>query len=198
VLASVGRRHTAADVEEAFALARTMGFSCINMDFIAGLGSETPEQFFTSLERAIALDPENITVHTLTLKRASTLVEEGAAAAFYQKRADVTCMVDGARTRLRAAGYEPYYLYRQKNTVAALENTGYAKPGTECDYNVFIMDETQTILACGAGAVTKLRRPGGEKIERIYNLKYPAEYLERFDEIIERKEGIKKFYEACI
>ncbi len=195
VLAAVGRRHTAAEIEQAFSLAREIGFDTINMDLIAGLADETPEEFLSSLERVLFLRPENVTVHTLTLKRASTLTEEGSAQEYYKKRAEVTRMVDGARARLTDEGYVPYYLYRQKNTIGALDNTGYTLPGHAGCYNVFIMDETHTILACGAGAVTKLRQPMGEKIERIYNLKYPGEYLDRFDEIIERKEGVRKFYE---
>lgn len=195
VLRAVGRTHTPADVIEAYRFAREIGFSCINMDFIAGLADETPKAFLSSLERAAALCPENITVHTLTLKRASTLTEEGSAERYYRKREDVTRMVDDARALLTGQGYAPYYLYRQKNTIGALDNTGYSLPGSEGCYNVFIMDETHTILACGAGAVTKLRQIGGEKIERIYNLKYPAEYLERFDEILRRKEGVRTFYE---
>ena len=104
-------------------------------------------------------------------------------------------MIDGARACLMVQGWQPYYLYRQKNTIGALDNTGYAKPGCEGFYNVLIMDETQSILACGAGAVTKLRAPFGEQIERIFNYKYPTEYLQRFDETLRRKEGIERFYE---
>ncbi|MBR6736487.1 MAG: coproporphyrinogen dehydrogenase HemZ [Oscillospiraceae bacterium] len=195
ILSDVGRRHTSKDIVAAYKLAREIGFDSINMDLIAGLSDETPEEFLSSLDQVIALDPENITVHTLTLKRASTLSEEGAQEQYYRRRSEVTRMVDGARRKLASAGYEAYYLYRQKNTIGALDNTGYAKPGKEGCYNVFIMDETHTILACGAGAVTKLKAPYSDEIERIYNYKFPKEYIERFDEMLRRKEGVVKFYE---
>ncbi len=196
ILSAVGRGHTAAQVAEAFALARELGFAHINMDLIAGLPGETPERFAHSLKKVLALEPDNITVHTLTLKRASTLAEDAAAVAEqYARHAQVAQMVDTARRLICAAGYAPYYLYRQKNAVGSLDNTGYAKPGKEGLYNVFIMDETHTILAAGAGAVTKLCAPYGEDIERIYNFKYPAEYLSRYQELSNRKERVKQFYE---
>lgn len=196
VLSAVGRGHTAAQVVEAFALAREFGFECINMDLIAGLPGDTLESFERSLKKVLALSPDNITVHTLTLKRASTLAEDAASvAAQYARHAEVAQMVDTARRLICAAGYAPYYLYRQKNAVGSLDNTGYARPGKEGLYNVFIMDETHTILAAGAGAVTKLRAPYGADIERIYNFKYPAEYLSRYRIISDRKERVKQFYE---
>ena len=105
-------------------------------------------------------------------------------------------MVDYARQRLSEVGILPYYLYRQSKTVGNLENVGYSKKGFEGLYNVYIMDETHTILACGASAVTKLREPDSTRIERIYNYKYPYEYIDRFDEMLSRKAGIKKFYES--
>ncbi len=196
ILQRVGRRHTSGDVVRAFELARKTGFSCINMDLIAGLEDESPEEFLSSLDRVIALGPENVTIHALTLKRGSTLVYEGDDRKLYRRRKEVARMVDEGRAVLKGAGWSPYYLYRQKNTVGALDNTGYAVEGTEGVYNVLIMDETQSILACGAGAVTKLREPGGETIERIFNFKYPAEYMERFDEMLRRKGRVKQFYEA--
>ncbi len=196
VLSAVGRRHTAQQVVEAFELSREIGFESINMDLIAGLPGETPESFENSLKKVLALNPDNITVHTLTLKRASTLSEDPAAVARqYARHAEVAQMVDTARRLVCAAGYAPYYLYRQKNAVGSLDNTGYARPGKEGLYNVFIMDETHTILAAGAGAVTKLRAPYGEAIERIYNFKYPAEYLSRYQIVSNRKERVKQFYE---
>lgn len=196
VLSAVGRKHTAQQVVEAFELARAVGFESINMDLIAGLPGDTPESFENSLKKVLALNPDNITVHTLTLKRASTLAEDPQAVARqYARYAEVAQMVDTARRLICAAGYAPYYLYRQKNAVGSLDNTGYAMPGKEGLYNVFIMDETHTILAAGAGAVTKLRAPFGEDIERIYNFKYPAEYLSRYQMISNRKERVKQFYE---
>ena len=103
-------------------------------------------------------------------------------------------MVDYSGRRLRAEGYHPYYLYRQSRAVGNMENVGWSKPGSEGLYNVYIMDETHTILACGAGAVTKLKEPAGEQIDRIFNFKFPYEYNRRFDELLERKQGILDFY----
>ena len=104
-------------------------------------------------------------------------------------------MVEYARSALCDAGIKPYYMYRQSKTVGNLENVGYAKQGFEGLYNIYIMDETHSILACGASAVTKLREPGGSYIERIFNYKYPYEYISRFEEVLRRKEGILSFYE---
>lgn len=195
VLRAVGRKHSSQQVEEAFYLAREIGFDNINMDLIAGLPEDTPESFEHSLKRVLALNPDNITVHSLTLKRSSTLVEQGAAEENYRRRKETAKMVDTARRLICEAGYSPYYLYRQKNTVGSLDNTGYAKPGKEGLYNIFIMDETHTILAAGAGAVTKLKAPFGQQIERIYNYKFPAEYIERYEILKQRKERVAGFYE---
>ena len=194
VLMKVGRKHSSNDIVEAFKLAREIGFDNINMDLIAGLPGDDPISFERSLKRVLELDPDNITVHALTLKRSSTLVEEGAAAENYRRSKETSEMVDTARTLIMQSGFKPYYLYRQKNTVGSLDNTGYAKPGKEGLYNIFIMDETHTIFAAGAGAVTKLKAPYSDDIERIYNFKFPTEYLSRYDILKERKEGIKRFY----
>ena len=191
VLAAVGRRHTAADIERCYELARSLGFNNINADLIAGLPGDDLESFKNSVRWAAGtLKAENITVHALTLKRASFL-RETESEIFSP---DASAMVDFAQEELTACGYLPYYMYRQKGTVDSLENTGYAKPGTECLYNLFIMDELQSIVACGAGAVTKLRDSGTDLIERIFDLKYPQDYLERFGEMLERKDGIRDFY----
>ena len=190
VLANIGRKHSAQDILRCFDEARQVGHGNINMDLIAGLPGDTVESFAASLEQAIALDPENITVHTLTLKRASNLVIENRDEAY----ADVAAMVELANQRLAAAGYRPYYLYRQKNTLKNLENTGWCKPGYEGYYNIYIMEEIHSILSAGAGGSTKLCQPGGSRIERIFNYKYPAEYIDGFDEILRRKEGVSAFY----
>ena len=147
--------------------------------------------FTASLRQAIALDPENITVHTLTLKRASNLVVEHRAAAYD----DVSAMLESCR-ELADVGYRPYYMYRQKGTLQNLENIGWAKPGCECLYNIYIMEEIHTILSAGAGGSTKLVIPGQRrgKIERIFNFKYPTEYIDRFEEILARKQGVEDFY----
>lgn len=188
VLAAIGRRHTAQDVLDCFAAARRLGHDNINMDLIAGLPLDTPQRFAQSLAGVIALAPENITVHTLTLKRASNLVIDHADTAY----GDVEQMLAGCRA-LDGAGYAPYYLYRQKGTLQNLENTGYTKPGKAGLYNIFIMEEVHTILSAGAGGSTKLVAPGG-RIDRIFNYKYPAEYLSGFDTVLERKRGVEEFY----
>lgn len=194
VLAAIGRKHTADQTESAFAMARRCGFDNINMDLIAGLPTDTFESFKNTVERVLELDPESVTVHALSMKRASGLTAEGCFPEIEAGRT-ASAMVDFARSTLSENGVLPYYMYRQSKTVGNLENVGYAKPGAECLYNVYIMDETHTILACGASAVTKLREPGGNYIERIFNFKYPYEYINRFDELTDRKEGIFKFYE---
>ena len=183
---------TVEEIEEKFRMARSLGFDNINMDLIAGLPGDTVEGFRHSLQMAIDLDPENITVHTLTLKRASNLVVEHRAADY----ADVAAMVESCEL-LEKAGYRPYYLYRQKGTLQNLENVGWCKPGYECLYNIYIMEEVHTILSAGAGGSTKLVAPGARhgKIERIFNYKYPIEYIDRFDTILARKEGVKQFYD---
>lgn len=194
VLREIGRRHTAQQTLDAFAMARQAGHQNINMDLIAGLPADTHESFCGTVDQVIALEPENITLHTLSVKRAATLA--GDAQQVYQKQsALVNKMLDYARARLCKSGYLPYYLYRQKNTVGNLENVGYAKPGYAGLYNVYIMDETHSILALGAGGVSKLRQPGGELISRVFNYKYPYEYLRDFEEILRRKDKIAQFYE---
>ena len=192
VLRNIGRRHTAQDILDCYRTARRVGHDNINMDLIAGLPGDTVEGFRHSLQTAIDLDPENITVHTLTLKRASNLVVEHRDADY----ADVAAMVESCEL-LEKAGYRPYYLYRQKGTLQNLENVGWCKPGYECLYNIYIMEEVHTILSAGAGGSTKLVAPGARhgKIERIFNYKYPTEYIDRFDTILARKEGVKQFYD---
>lgn len=194
VLRNIGRCHTAQDIVDCFREARAAGHDNINMDLIAGLPGDTVEGFTHSLEQAIALEPENITVHTLTLKRASNLVVEHRAAAYD----DVAAMLAHC-TALAEAGYQPYYLYRQKGTLQNLENIGWSKPGKACLYNIYIMEEIHSILSAGAGGSTKLVIPGKRhgKIERIFNFKYPTEYIDRFDEILARKQGVEDFYERC-
>lgn len=189
VLSRIGRRHTAQDILDCFKTAREVGHNNINMDLIAGLPGDTVEGFEKSLNTAISLSPENITVHTLTLKRASNLVIKNAEDDY----GDVAAMLDKCAA-LADAGYRPYYLYRQKNTLQNLENTGWCKPGFEGLYNIYIMEEVHSILSAGAGGSTKLCQPGGTRIERIFNYKYPAEYISGFDTILKRKEGIGEFY----
>ena len=192
VLKAAGRPHTAQDAEDKFLLARDMGFDNINMDFIAGLPCDTVQGFRESIDRALRLDPESITVHCLALKK---------AADFYQslpmpEPAAVSEMVAYAQETLTAAGYRPYYLYRQKNMAANLENVGYAKPGFESAYNVMMMDDSQTILGIGAGASTKVI--GGQRgIERLTECKYPYDYLARFDALMQQKEEQLRALLSC-
>ena len=185
VLRAIGRKHTAQQAVDAFRLARSLGFANINMDLIAGLPEDTPDSFRDTLDRVIALDPESITVHTLTLKRSAALYAQGGS----QIANPAAAMVDYSVRRLPEAGYRPYYLYRQKNTLENLENVGYAKPGFESLYNILIMDETQTILGAGCAASTKLVTPDGQ-ITRIHNHKFPYEYIGRFDSLMEKKQQI--------
>ena len=191
MLEAIGRRHTPDDIERSFSEAREAGFDNINADLIAGLPLDDLPSFAYSLDWLLGLAPENITVHALTLKRASRMTEQQDRAS-----ADAAKMVAHAYRALRQNGYAPYYMYKQKGTVDSLENTGYSKPGFECLYNVYIMDELHTILACGAGAVTKMKNQDSGLITRIFNYKYAKEYLDGFDEILRRKEGIQTFYES--
>lgn len=189
VLQNIGRRHTAQDILDCCAAARAVGHTNINMDLIAGLPGDTVDGFVKSLQGVMALAPENITVHTLTLKRASSLVIDRAQDAY----GDTAAMVEASQ-RMLAGKYLPYYLYRQKGTVGNLENTGYTKPGFVGLYNIFIMEEVHTILSAGAGGSTKLVDLHSGNITRIFNHKYPLEYLERFDVVKQRKQGVDLFY----
>jgi oxygen-independent coproporphyrinogen-3 oxidase len=193
VLRAIGRKHTAAQTLSAFALARQHGFGNINMDLIAGLPEDGPESFRKTVEGVLHLSPESVTVHTLALKRAARLAQEPGRRTFVGARTAET-MLESARTLLLQSGYLPYYLYRQSRMVGNLENTGWAKPGFESLYNVMIMEECQTILACGAGAVTKLRDPFSDRIERVFNFKYPYEYISRYEEMLNRKDQVNRFY----
>ncbi len=194
VLETIGRRHSAAQVYEAMDLARRCGFDDINMDLIAGLPGDDLASFAATIDGVLSLDPENITVHTLSMKRASTLVTaQGAAGDALGSEAGR--MLDICTERLPVSGYHPYYLYRQTRMVGNLENVGWAKDGHDGLYNVYIMDETHTILAVGAGGVTKLRQPGVNNIQRVYNYKFPYEYNSRFDTLLERKKEVIDFYE---
>ena len=196
VLEEIGRCHTAEETVEKYNLARETGFNVINMDLIAGLPTDTIEGFKYSLEQAIALNPENITVHTLSLKRSSTIVTEDEKG---NLDATVTSdMVEYAITRLTENGYKPYYMYRQSKSLGNLENVGWSKKDKECYYNVYMMSECQTVLSVGAGSVIKLKEPDGKHIERIFNFKFPFEYVSRFSELIERKDRINTFFKEYI
>lgn len=185
VLQMIGRDHTALQIQTAFRWAREAGFANINMDLIAGLPGDTQATFRDTLHSVLALEPENITVHTLTVKRSSRLREHGEQ--FAEPSLDVAALLQYSSQALFPAGYRPYYLYRQKGTVQNLENVGWARTGTEGFYNIYIMEELQTILAVGAGASTKICRADGS-LQRIYNYKFPYEYIAQFEEIKKRKQ----------
>lgn len=193
VLKTIGRKHTAQQFFEAFELARKCGFDNINTDLIAGLPTDTPESFKNSLDSIVRLNAECITVHTLCMKRASRLTTEGVTLDLQQAR-DAREMLAYTQNILGQNEYIPYYMYRQSRMVGNLENVGWSKRGFESLYNVYVMDETHTILACGSGGVTKLKRNNPDYLERIFNFKYPYEYIDRFDELIQRKSGIMQFY----
>jgi oxygen-independent coproporphyrinogen-3 oxidase len=193
VLKTIGRKHTAQQFFDAFELARKCGFDNINTDLIAGLPTDTPESFKNSLDSIVRLNAECITVHTLCMKRASRLTTEGVTLDLQQAR-DAREMLAYTQNILGQNEYIPYYMYRQSRMVGNLENVGWSKKGFESLYNVYVMDETHTILACGSGGVTKLKRNDPDYLERIFNFKYPYEYIDRFDELIQRKSGIMQFY----
>lgn len=186
VLHLVGRRHSAADVVRCYEDARDLGFPGINMDLIAGLPGDSPEGFRRSLDRLIDLAPSNITVHTLALKKGADL---------YQKRAglltdaQVAAMLECAEPSLRAAGYSPYYLYKQKYMSGSFENIGWCRPGFEGLYNIYMMEELHSVLALGGGGMNKVNLPNG-KILRFHNPKFPREYMEQIDGTLQQKEEI--------
>ena len=190
VLDAIGRKHTARDILDALSLVRETGGMAVNMDLIAGLPTDTPDGFRRTLDTVLSLSPENVTVHTLSLKKGATLKDEGGDVPGAQ---DVAQMLDYAFPRLRAAGYRPYYLYRQKNMAGGFENTGWTRPGAENLYNICIMEELCSILAMGAGGSTKLIAPTG-KIQRIFAPKYPNEYIANIQKTCSDKERIEAFY----
>lgn len=185
-LAEIGRSHSVDDFYRAFELAREKGFDNINCDLICGLPGENLEDFERTLEGIMKLGPEDVTIHTLAIKRASKLVVQDKD--FFHKREEITKnMVKYSHKVLLKAGYEPYYLYRQKHMAGALENTGYCMDGKYGIYNVRIMDEHQSILALGAGGISKRYYPDENRLERIPNVTNYSIYIERIEDMIERK-----------
>ena len=182
----IGRRHTVEDVKEKFAMAREEGFDNINMDLIIGLPQEELEDVRATMEAVKALGPDSLTVHSLAIKRAARL---NTMREVYKdlKIVNTQEMIDLTASYAREMGMNPYYLYRQKNMAGNFENVGYARPGKECIYNILIMEEQQTIIGCGAGTTTKRVIPGENRIERVENVKNVEQYIERIDEMIERK-----------
>ncbi len=191
VLRAIGRRHTAEDIRRAYALARELTPCQINMDLIAGLPADTPESFTRTLSEVVSMAPENVTVHTLALKKGSRITEEDTAR---PGKREVGLMLDAARERLTEAGYRPFYLYRQKFMSGGFENVGWAREGTESLYNILIMEELCTILAMGGGGSTKLVDRASGRIERIFDPKYPKEYIENQEKLLADKGKIISFY----
>ena len=188
ILSAIGRKHTPDDVLAAVQLVRQCGVA-LNMDIIAGLPGDTAEGFRGTLDAILSLAPENLTLHTLSLKKGSRIALEGTE---IPGGKDVADMLDYASRRLRGSGYRPYYLYRQKFTSGGFENVGWSKPGHEGLYNVCMMEELCTVLALGGGGVTKLISGGG-RIERVFNAKYPREYILKAGEIEDKTKRIKGF-----
>ncbi|NCE63620.1 coproporphyrinogen dehydrogenase HemZ [Pseudoflavonifractor sp. 524-17] len=194
VLRAMGRAHTAADILRAFQLVRQAGIPCVNMDLIAGLPEDTAEGFRRSLDQILALEPENITVHTLALKKGSRLMGDGSAPAPRLPDAQaVDEMLSYAWSALGRAGQAPYYLYRQKYMSGSFENVGWSVPGWESLYNICMMEELHPILALGGGGVTKLIHPATGRIDRLANPKYPQEYLQRLERIRQDKRRAADF-----
>lgn len=194
VLERMGRPHTGADIRRAYAQVRAAGPFSVNMDLIAGLPGDSPSGFARSLREVMALGPENITVHTLALKKGSRLMEDPRELPTGEA---VGAMLDAAWAALREGGYVPYYLYRQKYMSGSFENVGWAKPGSESLYNIAMMEELHTILALGGGGVTKIYWPKTGKIQRVSNPKYPQEYLRDIQKLCREKEDLAPLLESA-
>ena len=186
VLRACGRPHKAADVIRAYEEAVDAGFKAINMDLIAGLPQDSFDGFRRSLDSVASLNPANITVHTLALKKGADLFEKREGLSDPET---VTAMVDYANTRLRALGYKPYYLYRQKYMSGSFENVGWSRDGLDCLYNIYMMEEVHTILSLGGGGMNKVNFPDGS-LKRFHNPKFPEQYIEMIEDVIRQKEEL--------
>ena len=193
VLRAIGRRHTAAELSAAMELVAKYDFPHVNMDLIAGLPEDTPEGFRRSLDACIAFGTDNVTVHTLALKKGSRILLEGLRVPAPEAVAE---MLDYAAPTLRSAGFAPYYLYRQKYMSGSFENIGWSRSGAQCLYNIYIMSELCSILSFGAGGSTKMVEPGTNHIERVFNLKYPREYTERPEKSLANQAAFAAFYRS--
>lgn len=198
VLRHIGRRHTVEQFFEAYETALRVGIRNINVDLIAGLETDTAESFYRSLDQVLLLAPQNVTVHTFSVKRSADVLQENRNI-YDRETTEAEKSVSYSQKQLFAAGYTPYYMYRQKNMIGNLENVGYAKPGHESPYNVYMMEEIHPIFGVGASAVTKLIGPkegGGVIMERIFEPKYPYEYLngENLRRAAEKRQRILAFY----
>ena len=195
VLRAIGRRHTAADIEAAMEIVAAAGFPHVNMDLIAGLPEDTPEGFRRSLERVLAFGTDNLTIHTLSLKKGSRITLEGTR---IPTEAEVGAMLDFADPALRSRGFSPYYLYRQKYQSGSFENVGWCRSGGEGLYNIYIMEELHSILSMGAGGSTKMVDRRHNHIERVFNLKYPLEYIQRPEKAAENQRAFAAFHRSLL
>ena len=193
VLDAIGRRHSPGDIARAMELVADAGFQHVNMDLIAGLPADTPDGFRRSLDACLAFQPDNLTVHTLALKKGSRLLLEGSSIPGPEA---VTEMLDAAEPALRGAGYTPYYLYRQKYMSGSFENIGWTRPGAACLYNIYIMSELCSILSLGAGGSTKAVDASRRRIQRFFNPKFPEEYTKRPEKMQSNQAAFAAFYEA--
>ena len=186
VLRACGRPHTGADVIRAYRQAEEAGFSAINMDLIAGLPTDDFDGFRRSLDAVASLNPANITVHTLALKKGADLFEkrEGLSTA-----EEVSRMVDYSNATLRNLSYRPYYLYRQKYMSGSFENVGWSREGLDCLYNIYMMEELHTIVSLGGGGMNKVNLPDGT-LQRFHNPKFPEQYIEMIDSVCRQKEEL--------
>ena len=187
VLKACGRPHNGEDVLRAYQEAVDAGFTAINMDLIAGLPKDSYEGFCRSLDKVIALNPANITVHTLALKKGADLFEKKVA---LPSQEEVEKMVEYANEQLAKHGYKPYYLYRQKYMSGGFENIGWCLPGEESRYNIIMMEELHSVVALGGGGITKLIHYEKGRLTRLPNPKYPREYIERVETLCEEKEAL--------
>ena len=192
VLAAIGRRHSADDIRAAMELVDRVGFAHVNMDLIAGLPEDAPDSFRRTLDEVLAFGTDNITIHTLSLKKGSRITLEGTRIPTME---EVGEMLDYANPTLRQAGFSPYYLYRQKYMSGSFENVGWCRPGGTGWYNIYIMEELHSILSLGAGGSTKMVDPVHNRIERVFNLKFPQEYIQRPEKITENQRAFRAFYE---
>ena len=193
VLRAIGRQHSPEDIERAMTLATSMGFPHVNMDLIAGLPADTPEGFRRTLDKCLTFGADNITVHTLSLKKGSRILLEGLPIPTAEAVAE---MLDYADPALRARGFAPYYLYRQKYMSGSFENVGWCISGAEGLYNIYIMEELHSILSLGAGGSTKMVDAQRNRIERVFHPKFPLEYIQRPEKLAENLESFRRFHES--
>jgi len=195
VLRAIGRKHSAEDIRRTMELVASMNFPHVNMDLIAGLPEDTPEGFRRTLDQCLVYGADNITVHTLALKKGSRILLEGSKIPTAE---EVGAMLDYANPTLRAHGFQPYYLYRQKYMSGSFENVGWCISGAEGLYNIYIMEELHSILSLGAGGSTKMVDPRRNRIERVFHAKFPTEYIQRVDKLEANLSAFRAFHESML